>query len=61
MQAADCAVVELDDGCGNVGLGEAAPFSAITGENLKNRRGNVGPLRDDSPFVARTIHQDADS
>ncbi len=35
MQAADCAVVELDDGCGNVGLGEAAPFSAVTGENLK--------------------------
>ncbi len=35
MQAADCAVVELDDGCGNIGLGEAAPFSAVTGENLE--------------------------
>ncbi len=35
MQAADCAVVELDDGCGNIGLGEAAPFSAVTGEDLK--------------------------
>ncbi len=35
MQAADCAILALDDGCGNIGLGEAAPFSAVTGENLQ--------------------------
>ena len=46
MQAADCAVVELDDGCGNIGLGEAAPFSAVTGENLQKTADAMAALCD---------------
>lgn len=44
MEAADCVVVSLDDECGHTGLGEAAPFSAVTGENIAHTAAAVTSL-----------------
>jgi L-alanine-DL-glutamate epimerase-like enolase superfamily enzyme len=34
MESASCAILELSDDEGNKGLGEAAPFAAVTGERI---------------------------
>lgn len=47
MQAADCAIVEIADDDGHTGLGEAAPFSAATGEEIKLTAGVMRALCDE--------------
>jgi L-alanine-DL-glutamate epimerase-like enolase superfamily enzyme len=53
MQTAQCAIVVLRDEYGNTGIGEAAPFSAVSGQRLADTANRI------EDFLARHKHHNA--
>lgn len=51
MQSAQCAVVALTTDNGLTGLGEAAPFSAVTGEEIKQTASTIEALCEEIKFM----------